>query len=426
MDFDVFSVYNRARILLDEKDDSTPFETDKLVKKWYRVCMNETRIETLGVKPLLNSLDILGGWPVLENLDENSYESFKWYDQVRKLAKEGFSVNTVMKHKIGADDRNNSYRVLKLDQPKLGLDREYLIAGFDDQYVQHYYNYMIDAAVLLGANKTKAMIELKESLLFEIALANISTSKQDRRDPNKLYNPVTIGELDEDKFGLNGAGQPASWLEHIAGMIKDVISYNEENVEYFNKDISVDSNEIIILKNPNYFKNVSQLIHKTDPKTIANYMGWRVVKSRMKYLNADAQDIKQKYDKAVTGKARKEPMWKQCLKSAGFNEYGGDGYNDFKAAGAASSMYVRRYFVPEEKQVMIDMIQYIRQRFGKMLDNVDWMDNTTLIEANKKLEQMDQLIAYPDEIINPKLMNDLYQGIQPKKQIITKTKQILI
>ena len=138
-----------------------------------------------------------------------------------------------MKHKIGADDRNNSYRVLKLDQPKLGLDREYLIAGFDDQYVQHYYHYMIDAAVLLGANKTKAMTELKESLLFEIALANISTSKQDRRDPNKLYNPVTIGELDEDKFGLNGAGQPASWLEHIAGMIKNVISYNEENVEYF-------------------------------------------------------------------------------------------------------------------------------------------------------------------------------------------------
>ena len=177
LDFNVFSVYNRARILLDEKDDSTPFETDKLVKKWYRVCINETRIETLGVKPLLNSLDILGGWPVLENLDENSYESFKWYDQVRKLAKEGFSINTVMKHKIGADDRNNSYRVLKLDQPKLGLDREYLIAGFDDQYVQHYYHYMIDAAVLLGANKTKAMMELKESLLFEIALANISTSK---------------------------------------------------------------------------------------------------------------------------------------------------------------------------------------------------------------------------------------------------------
>jgi neprilysin len=53
------------------------------------------------------------------------------------------------------------------------LSREYLVKGFDDKDVQYYYRFMVDTAVLLGADRAIAEKEMKESLLFEIDLANI-------------------------------------------------------------------------------------------------------------------------------------------------------------------------------------------------------------------------------------------------------------
>lgn len=64
--------------------------------------------------------------------------------------------------------------MFQLDQASLGLSREYLIKGLDDKLVDAYYKYMVDIAVLYGANKERAAKELKDSLEFEIGLANVS------------------------------------------------------------------------------------------------------------------------------------------------------------------------------------------------------------------------------------------------------------
>ena len=398
----VISVNNRARILLEESDDENSFETDRMTRKWYRACINESQAENLGVTPVLNSLKKLGGWPVLEDEGQN-YTSFKWYEQVKKLNVEGHSLKTIMKHQIEADDKNSSYWVLRLDQPKLGLDREYLINGFDDKYVQYYYEYMIDAAVLLGANESRAITELKQSLMFEIRLANMSAPKSERRDKNKLYHPATLKELDDDKYGLQGVSQPPSWVDYFQEFLQDASKFNPGSKT--EEGIVVDEYEKIIIRNPEYFKNVLKLINETDPKIVANYMAWRVVKTSMKYLNKAAQDIKQKYDKAKTGQEEKKATWKRCVKSSGFNSYY---YN--KGAGAASSMYARRFFKPEEKEVMLEMIDYIRKSFKSMVDTSSWMDENTKIEATKKLDKMGQIIAYPNEIIDQNLMDNLHQG----------------
>lgn len=62
----------------------------------------------------------------------------------------------------------------QLDQASLGLSREYLSKGLEDKIVKAYYEYMVDIAVILGADRARATKELAESLDFEIALANVS------------------------------------------------------------------------------------------------------------------------------------------------------------------------------------------------------------------------------------------------------------
>ena len=66
--------------------------------------------------------------------------------------------------------------ILQIDQVPLSLDREYLMKGLSDKIVDAYYRYMVDTAVILGADKTRAEEELKESLEFEIKLAKVINS----------------------------------------------------------------------------------------------------------------------------------------------------------------------------------------------------------------------------------------------------------
>jgi len=48
------------------------------------------------------------------------------------------------------------------------------VKGFNETLVTAYYKYMVDIAVLFGANRDLAKTELLLSLEFEMALANVS------------------------------------------------------------------------------------------------------------------------------------------------------------------------------------------------------------------------------------------------------------
>jgi hypothetical protein len=63
---------------------------------------------------------------------------------------------------------------LQLDQASLGLSREYLTKGFSEKLVDAYYKYIVDVAVILGANRERATKEIGESIEFEMKLANVS------------------------------------------------------------------------------------------------------------------------------------------------------------------------------------------------------------------------------------------------------------
>lgn len=56
----------------------------------------------------------------------------------------------------------------------MGLSREYLTKGHEDKIVQAYYSYMVDVAVIYGADRNAAQKELMDSLNFEMALANVN------------------------------------------------------------------------------------------------------------------------------------------------------------------------------------------------------------------------------------------------------------
>lgn len=66
----------------------------------------------------------------------------------------------------------------QFDEPTLGLSREFLLRGLNDSVVQAYYHYMVDMAIIFGANITRAKEELLDVLEFESNLANVCRKRK--------------------------------------------------------------------------------------------------------------------------------------------------------------------------------------------------------------------------------------------------------
>ena len=81
-----------------------------------------------------------------------------------------------------------------------------------------FLNILLDqVAALFGADPKRAEEELMEVLRLEMKLANMSMSKEERRDITKLYNPRTLEDM-------NSAYSFLDWPKYINQILsKDIV-----------------------------------------------------------------------------------------------------------------------------------------------------------------------------------------------------------
>ncbi|TRY73034.1 hypothetical protein TCAL_01898 [Tigriopus californicus] len=370
----------QVRLLLEEENSPDEAKSFHMARYVYQSCMDKEGIERLGVDPLKQILRTLGGWPVLEGASWNG-SNYIWYEQVYRFRKMGYSVDYFVDFSVTTDLKNSSWRILDLDQPGLGMSREYLIKGFFDEDVQAYLHYMIDVATFLGADPSTVAQEMKEVLEFEIMLANFSLPREERRNASKLYNPMRIKDV-------SNFDPHTPWLEYINNILtSDIIQVSED--------------EIIIVDVPEYLVKFSSFIQKVPARVQSNYMLWRVAAASMKYLNEEARKISLRFSEKLTGKSEETPRWRTCVGAA-----------KGSLANAVGAMYVRRYFDEASKQAALDMVADIRTEFDSILEKVDWMDANTKRRAKQKAKDIVEHIGYPPELLDNEKLNELYAGLE--------------
>ena len=64
---------------------------------------------------------------------------------------------------------------------------------------------------------------------------------------------------------------------------------------------------------------------------------------------------------------------------------------------------------------MLDMISNIKSAFKKVVEEVNWMDPLTKSRALKKLEVMNNMIGYPDELTNEDIVTKHHAGLVIKE-----------
>ncbi|XP_061704428.1 neprilysin-2 isoform X3 [Cydia pomonella] len=369
----------QIRALLDEPvvpHEPRPFV---LAKTLYQACMNRSSIEARGTAPLLEMLRRLGGWPVLEGTAWNE-NAFSWEKSVYKFRAAGYSVDYFFDFSIGVDVKNSTKRIIDLDQASLGLSREYLNRGMSDKLVQAYYDYMVDIAVLLGADRARALSELKDSLQFEMKLANISLPLEKRRNATSLYNPMTIAQM-QQKFPR------IPWLEYINNLLAP--------------HTQVGLDEIAIVNVPKYFSELEILLETTPKRVQANYVMWRVAGASVSYLTEALRRRQLTYVTALSGKTERESRWKECADTTSVS-----------MSIAVGALYIRKYFNENSKANALEMVNDIRQQFRKTLEEVEWMDERTRRAALDKADAMASHIAYPSEMLDDEKLINFYGGLE--------------
>ncbi|XP_056631851.1 neprilysin-2 isoform X2 [Diorhabda sublineata] len=369
----------QLRTMIEEpisEEEPKPF---KLTKRLYQACMNKTLIEQEGMTRINQVLKELGGWPVLEGISWNE-NNFDWKESVYRFRRIGYGVDYFIDFSVVGDVKNSTRRIIDLDQASLGLRREFLIKGLDEKIVKAYYDYMVDLAVLFGAERERAAKELKASLDFEIQLAKISLPSEKRRNMTALYNPMTIQQL-QKKFNS------IPWVEYINNLLSP--------------DTRVDSSEIVVVNVPSYLKAFETLISKTPKRVQANYVMWRAASNSVSYLTDRLRKRQLEYTSVITGKTEREPRWKECIDIAAGS-----------LSIASGALYVRKYFNEEARQNALEMVKDIRTEFEHILKVVDWMDEETRTNALEKAKSMTTHIAYPDELLDDEKLKEFYDGLE--------------
>lgn len=373
---------DQLRVIVQEPIEAGEIEPFQNVKRLYRACVNTALIDEQGPTPVRNVINNMGGWPVLEtNWDPT--DQWTWQRSVQLSRQFGYSVSNFMSVSVSTDNKNSSRRIIRIDQASLGLSREYLVLNTTDPFVQAYQSYQADLAVLFGAEPTLAATEMREALDFEIELAQISQDREQRRNAELLYNPMSIREL-QLNASFTYAGH--TWLSFFNNILPTESQVNEDTV--------------VIVGAVSFFQQLGALLDTTPKRILANYAAWRQVLSSVNYLPSNFRLRQLAYERITSGRAEALPRWLECVEIT-LSQY----------PIAFGALYVRKHFNAEAKVIAQEMVDNIQEEFKIMLTEITWMDERTMVGANEKADTIRSEIGFANELLQDSALVQYYATV---------------
>ncbi|MBZ5501361.1 MAG: M13 family metallopeptidase [Acidobacteriia bacterium] len=342
------------QILEDAAKEKTvvPGSPHQKIADFYASCMDESQIESAGVKPLE---------PEFQRIAE-IHDAAGLQAEVARLQRMG--VNAVFVFSSEQDLKDSTQVIGGAGQGGLGLpDRQYYLDEDDRSkqmraaYVQHVTNMF----KLLGDDAAAAAAEANGVLNFETALAKASTKREDLRDPERNYHPLQLAQLAELTPHL-------SWKDYLKELGAPGLA-------------SVDIGQL------DFFKQVDAAMASAPLADWKIYLRWHLLHSVATALPAKFVDENFSfYGRALGGAKQLRPRWQRCVRST-----------DGELGEALGQDYVKHHFTPETKAKAVAMVKNLIAALRDDLSTLDWMSPATRAQAIKKLDAIQLKIGYPDK-----------------------------
>lgn len=325
---------------------------EKKLRDLYDAFEDRAAIEANGLKPVQKDLDYLAGLKTK-------------VDVARAMASIPLGTESIYDIGIGVDDKNPDNYSLNLDQSGLGLpDRDYYLSD-DKALVQirtQYRQYLADMMKLAGMDDAGARAD--RILALETQIAKVQWSRADRRDEDKIYNPMKIADL-------KAMAPDFPWDDFLAETHVPLMTQNGERY--------------VIVAEKTAFAPLAKIFASVPVSTWRDYLAVHYLHHYAAYLPKRFDDRDFAFYGTVLG-GRTQQLDRPTR---------GVHLLDALLGEALGKLYVARYFPPEAKSRADELVNNLLKAYEADIQTLDWMSPETKAKALEKIHEFTPKIGYP-------------------------------
>jgi len=326
--------------------------TDQIIGDYYGACMDEARVNARGmdpIKPWFAKIDAAHDLAGLQRVMAEMHDI---------LVQVPFALGGQQ------DPHKPSWVLADIGASGLGLpDRDYYLKP-EPRFKEAREKYVAHVAAMLqlaGWDAKSAAAAAQTIMGMETKLAEASLDNVALRDPAATDHNTTLAQLQ-------------AMAPHV-----DWAAYFTSRQLPTDVDLNVDE--------PKFMQEVDRQMQQTPLADWKIYLKWHLLNSVANSLSAPFVEEQFAFNgQYLAGVTEMKPRWKRCVEST-----------DQLYGEALGKKYVEKYFPPEAKARMQEMV---RNLLAAMRDDVlsrPWMSDDTKEKAMAKLATFNPKIGYPDK-----------------------------
>jgi endothelin-converting enzyme/putative endopeptidase len=323
----------------------------QLIGSYYGACMDESRVNARGLEPLRAWFAKIDGVTDVPALG-------------RVLAELHDVAVPVPFGLAGQQDPHQPQLVLA----NIGAngyampDRDYYLkpeARFKEAR-EKYVAHVVSMFTLAGSNPKAAASAAQTVIAMETRFAEATLDNVTLRDPAATDHNMTFAQLQ----ALVPHFDWAAYFDHKQ-LPRDV-------------DMNVDQ--------PKYMQEFDRQLQQTSLPEWKTYLKWHVLNATANALSAPIEEEDFAFfGKYLGGATEMKPRWKRCVEST-----------DRRLGDALGKQYVDKYFPPEAKARMQEMVRNLLLAMRDDILSRPWMSDETKERAMAKIATFNPKIGYPE------------------------------
>lgn len=318
----------------------------------YNMAMDSVTLNKQGAEPVKAMLDKIAGMK----------DKSEIVPMMTEMAHIG--IGTYFHSYVYADPKNSSLNIFQMGQGGINLGEKeyYLDTDSITQNIREQYKLYIGKLFqLAGFSEADAQQKVADVMEIETAIAKVSRSATELRDPEANYHKMSFDELKKTIAGID-------WDAYMKGLgIQAPAELNVEQVEPI--------------------QEVARLMNTLPLSKHVSYLEYNLLDAAASCLSDDFVAARfDFYGKVLSGRQVNQPRWKRAVNSV--NGMLGE---------LVGEMYVEKYFPAAAKERMVKLVKNLQTALGERIDAQEWMSDSTKIRAHEKLAAFHVKVGYPDK-----------------------------
>ena len=356
--FDKLGENNNKRInaILDELKNADYEEgtVERKLSDLYKLAIDAERRNKEGVTPLM---------PLMEKM-EKAKTVDQLFDIQLSLAKYGDT--EFFGAYYGTDRKNSKQNIfnvrqggLTLRQKSYYLDEDKATADIREAYKTH----IVRMFTLFGFSEKAAQKKMQNIMKLETALAKVSKSPAELRNPEANYHKMSRADFNER--------YPNVKLDKQLTALGIDLKYVDD----------------VVVGQPEFMDAANGLIGSLKADEYRDYMEWGQIMNGVGFLSDDV--VAANFDffgKTMSGRKEDYPLWKRATQQV-----------EGVMGQALGKIYVEKYFPQSSKDRMVTLVKNLQKALGERIDEQNWMSEETKKNAQEKLSTFYVKIGYPDK-----------------------------